>query len=475
MGNPRGFLEIDRKLAGYRPKHERIKDYSEVEQVLNEEDRKAQASRCMDCGVPFCSWGCPINNNMPEWQDAIYRGNWQEAITILSQTNSLPEITGRVCPAPCEHACTLNIDKEPVTIRENECATVEKAFEMGYITPRPPKFRTGKKVAVIGSGPAGLSTAELLNRMGHDVTVFERDEAVGGLMRFGIPDFKLDKSVIDRRIAIFEEEGLKFKTSCEVGKDVKGKELLKEYDAVVLAIGAMKPRDLEVEGRELKGVHFAMDFLTQQNRTVSGIKIKEKDKISAASKNVLVIGGGDTGSDCVGTSIRQGAKTVNQIEILPKPSEEREENNPWPYWANTLRTSSSHQEGCERAWSLNTKRLIGDENGNLKAAEVVEVEWKKVAGKFKMVEKAETTRIIEAELVLLSMGFVHCIHEGLADELGLKYDLRGNISIDENMQSSKAKVFAAGDAASGASLVVRAIASGIKTAEKVDEFLSQVK
>lgn len=471
MGNPKGFLEIDRKSAGYRPKHERIKDYSEVEQVLNESDRKDQASRCMDCGIPFCQWGCPINNNMPEWQDAIYRGNWQEAITVLSQTNSFPEVTGRVCPAPCEHACTLNIDNTPVTIRENECATVEKAFEEGYIKPRPPKFRTGKTVAVIGSGPAGLAAAEMLNRMGHDVTVYEKDEEVGGLMRFGIPDFKLDKSVIERRVNVFKEEGLKIKTSCHVGIDVKGAELLKKYDAVVLAIGAMQPRDLEVEGRELNGVHFAMDFLTQQNRVVAGTKIDDKDRILATGKNVLVIGGGDTGSDCVGTSVRQQAKSVSQIEIMPKPPEERAENNPWPYWANTLRTSSSHREGCERGWSLNTKRFIGDDKGNLKAAEVVEVGWEKKNGQFKMVEKPETKRVIDTELVLLSMGFVHCIHEGLAKELGLKLDRRGNIVVDGTMKTSKAKVFASGDAVSGASLVVRALASGRKTAEKVDKFL----
>jgi glutamate synthase (NADPH) small chain len=467
MGNPKGFLEIDRKSAGYRPVSERIKDYSEVEQVLDEKDRRDQASRCMDCGIPFCSWGCPISNNMPEFQDAMYKGNWEEAITVLSQTNSFPEVTGRVCPAPCEHACTLNIDEVPVTIRENECATVEKGFEFGYIKPRPPKFRTGKKVAVIGSGPAGLSCAELLNRWGHEVTVFEKDEQLGGLMRFGIPDFKLDKEIIERRIDVFKAEGLKVKTNCTVGIDVKGNDLLNEYDAVVLAIGAMKPRDLEVEGRELKGVHYAMDFLTQQNRVVAGRKIADKDRILAKGKNVLVIGGGDTGSDCVGTSIRHGAKSIQQIEILPKPPEKRAENNPWPYWGNTLRTSSSHMEGCERSWLVNTKRLIGDEKGNLVGAEVVDVEWKKEAGKFKMIEKTETKRVIKADLALLSMGFVHCIHEGLSDELGLKYDMRGNIVINSKQATNKAKVYACGDAAAGASLVVRAIASGRKAAESI--------
>lgn len=471
MGNPKGFLEVDRKPAGYRPVNERIRDYSEVEQVLDEKDRRDQAARCMDCGVPFCSWGCPINNNMPEWQDAIYRGDWEEAIKILSQTNSFPEVTGRVCPAPCEHACTLNIHDMPVTIRENECATVDQAFERGYIKPQLPRFRTGKKIAVIGSGPAGLSCAELLNRWGHDVTVYEKDEALGGLMRFGIPDFKLEKSVVQRRVDVFMKEGLKAVTSCQVGVDIKGKEILEKYDAVVLAIGAMKPRDLQVEGRDLKGVHYAMDFLTQQNRVVAGTKIDEKERILASGKNVLVIGGGDTGSDCVGTSVRHGAKSITQIEILPKPPEKRADNNPWPYWGNTLRTSSSHMEGCDRKWLVNTKRLIGDKNGNLIGAEVVDVEWVKDNGQFKMVEKEETKRVVDTELVLLSMGFVHCIHEGLATELGLKFDQRGNIVINENMQTSKAKVFAAGDAVSGASLVVRAIASGRKTAEKIHEFV----
>ncbi len=482
MGNPKGFMTIERKPAGYRPKNERVKDYSEVEQVLNEKDRKDQAARCMDCGIPFCQWGCPIMNNMPEWQDAIYKGNWQEAIDNLHVTNNFPEFTGRICPAPCEHACTLNIDEEPVTIRENECATADQAFDRGLIQPRPPKVRTGKKVAVIGSGPAGLACADLLNKWGHTVTVYEKDEAIGGILRFGIPDFKLEKSVIDRRLNILLMEGLQFKTNCSVGVDVKGEDLLKNFDAVVLAIGAMKPRDLTVEGRELKGVHFAMEFLTQQNRVISGAEFSEEKRISATGKNVLIIGGGDTGSDCVGTSIRQGATNIYQIEILPKPPEKRSLDNPWPYWANTLRTSSSHQEGCERSWLLNTKKLIGDKNGSVKAAEVVEVEWKKenlpdgkAGGQFKMIEKTQTKWQIKADLVLLSMGFVHCYHEGLASELGVTFDKRGNIITDTSGQTSNAKVFAAGDAVSGASLVVRAIATGRKAADNVHDYLMKIK
>jgi glutamate synthase (NADPH) small chain len=473
MGNPKGFMEVERKPAGYRPVHERIKDYGEVEQTLNEQDRKAQASRCMDCGIPFCSWGCPINNNMPEFQDAVYQGDWEGAAKNLHITNNFPEFTGRVCPAPCEHACTLNIHEEPVTIRENECAVAEKGFEMGYIKPRPPKTRTGKKVAVIGSGPAGMACADLLNKWGHTVTLYEKDEAIGGLLRFGIPDFKLNKGVIDRRLNLLLEEGLKIKTNCHVGVDVKGEELIKKYDAIVLAIGAMKPRDLNIEGRELKGVHFAMDFLTQQNRVVTGVKIPEKARITATGKNVLVIGGGDTGSDCVGTSARHGAKSIRQIEILPKPPEKRDPGNPWPYWANTLRTSSSHREGCDREWLINTKRIIGDKNGKVKGVEVVEIEWQKKDGKFTMIEKPDTKRIIETELVLLSMGFVHPIHEGLANELKLAYDQRGNIKVKENYQTSVEKIFAAGDAVAGASLVVRAINSGRRCAENIDRFLSE--
>ncbi len=471
MGNPKGFMTIGRKTAGYRPLHERIKDYSEVEQVLDNKDRQDQASRCMDCGVPFCQWGCPVMNNMPEWQDAIYRGNWEEAINILHVTNNFPEFTGRVCPAPCEHACTLNINKEPVTIRENECAVADRGFSLGLIKPQPPLFRTGKKVAVIGSGPAGLACADLLNKWGHTITIFEKDEEIGGLLRFGIPDFKLDKAVIDRRVDILKKEGLNIKTRCYVGIDISTEEIVKKYDAVVLAIGAMKPRDLNVAGRELKGVHFAMEFLTQQNRIVAGKEITKHEKITATDKNVLIIGGGDTGSDCVGTSIRQGAKSVKQIEILPKPPVERGPDNPWPFWANILRTSSSHEEGCERAWSLNTTRILGDSKGNVTGVEVVEVEWTNEKGQFKMKEKKDTKQIINAELVLLSMGFVHCIHDGLLTELGIEFDQRGNIRIDGKHTTNKAKIFAAGDAVSGASLVVRAINSGRKTAENVHRFL----
>ncbi|MFW5656646.1 MAG: glutamate synthase subunit beta [Bacteroidota bacterium] len=470
MGNPKGFLEVRRKAGGYRPVIERVGDFSEVELQLNENDRKSQASRCMDCGIPFCQWGCPIMNNMPEWQDAIYKGEWEKASDILHVTNNFPEFTGKICPAPCEHACVLNIHEEPVTIRENESSVAEKAFAMGYIKPNPPKKRTGKKVAVIGSGPAGLACADLLNKWGHTVTVFERDDAVGGLLRYGIPDFKLNKSVIDRRMAILIDEGLKIKTNVDVGVDITGDELLKKFDSVVLAIGAMKPRDLPVEGRDLKGIHFAMDFLTQQNRLVRGLDVAEVEKITAKDKNVVVIGGGDTGSDCVGTSVRHGASSITQIEILPKPPLKRSLNNPWPYWANTLRTSSSHEEGAERKWSLATKRFIG-EKGHVKQMEVVEVSWEKKDGRMVMVEKPNSLKKMDADLVLLSMGFLHPIHEGLADGLKLEYDERGNIKVGEGMQTSNPKVFAAGDAVSGASLVVRAIASGRKTAEMVHEHL----
>ncbi|KOH46960.1 glutamate synthase subunit beta [Sunxiuqinia dokdonensis] len=472
MGDPRGFMKVPRKEGGYRPLNERIYDYGEVEQTLNEEDRRLQAARCMDCGVPFCHWGCPVGSKIPEWQDAIYNKNYAEAYDILHSSNSFPEMTGRVCPAPCEKACVLAIHNESVTIRENESSTVEKAFELGLVKANPPQFRTGKKVAIIGSGPAGLSAADLLNHAGHEVTVFEKNDAIGGLLRYGIPDFKLNKGIIDRRLAIFEEEGMIFKTKTCVGKDISKDELLNEYDAVLLAVGAEQPRDLVTEGRELNGVHFAMEFLTQQNKVVAGKRVNRSKRISAEGKHVLVIGGGDTGSDCVGTSIRQKAASVTQIEIMPKPSEIRSDNNPWPYWPTTLRTSSSHMEGCDRKWALSTRRLIG-EDGQVKEAEVVEVAWDKDKdGRWLMSEVPGTEQILKADLVLLSMGFTQPVHNGLLEELGVEYDARGNVKVNKKKQSSIAKVFAAGDVERGASLVVHAIQCGKDAAAAIDEFLS---
>ncbi len=469
MGNPKGFIEIERKEGGYRPVNERVFDYGEVEQTLNENDRKDQASRCMDCGVPFCHSSCPVESNIPEWQDAVYRGKWDEAYVLLSATNSFPEFTGRVCPAPCEKSCVLAIHEEAVTIRENECSIVERAFYLGHVVEHIPAKRTGKKIAVIGSGPAGLSTADLLNQAGHSVTVFEQDDKVGGLLRYGIPDFKLNKTVIDRRINLFKKEGIKFQVNTKVGIDLPADQLLKEFDAVCLACGAMDPRDLPADGRNLKGIHFAMDFLRQQNKVVSGENIPESTRISAKDKKVLVIGGGDTGSDCVGTSIRQKAASVTQIEILSKPPQKRNDDNPWPYWPNTLRTSSSHLEGCERRWSLATKRFIGA-NGNLTGVEVVKVEWVSENGRMVMKEIPGTVELIEADLVLLSMGFLSPLHTGLLDNLGVEYDPRGNVkSIDGS--TNLEKIFVAGDVTRGASLVVWAIRSGRDAAKRIHQFV----
>jgi glutamate synthase (NADPH/NADH) small chain len=472
MGNPKGFIEIERKLSGYRPVSERIGDFGEVEQTLDEQDRINQASRCMDCGVPFCHWACPVGSNIPEWQDAVYRGKWDEAYQILNKTNSFPEFTGRICPAPCEKSCVLAIHDESVTIRENECSVVEHAFDLNVVLPNIPEKRTGKKVAVIGSGPAGLSAADLLNQAGHSVTVFEQDNAIGGLLRYGIPDFKLNKGIIDRRIDLFVKEGVIFKPNTKVGEDISGQALLAEFDAVCIACGAMLPRDLKTTpGRDLKGVYFAMDFLKQQNKVVKGEAISDAVRIHAKDKKVLVIGGGDTGSDCVGTSIRQKATSVTQIEILDKPSEKREKDNPWPFWPNTLRTSSSHLEGCERRWSLNTRRFIG-ENGVLKCVEVVKVEWTKNNGQMTMREIPGTEELIEADLVMLSLGFLSPVHEGLLDSLKLDYDSRGNVKASD-FATSIDKVFVAGDATRGASLVVHAIRSGRDAALQIHEFVSK--
>ncbi len=473
MGNPKAFLTINRKEAGYRPITDRVKDYSEVEQTLNSEDRRLQASRCMECGVPFCHWSCPLGNKQPEWQDRLYKNDIKGAYELLIATDDFPEFTGRICPALCEKGCVLNKIHEPVTVRENEAAIVERAYAEGLVQPRIPKKRSGKKVAIIGSGPAGLACANQLNQRGHSVTIYEKNEAAGGLLRFGIPDFKLNKSVIDRRLKIMETEGIEFKCGIEVGKDIEAAALVEDYDAVCVAIGSGVPRDLDVEGRELKGVHFALELLQQQNRVVAGADIAPTERISAKGKNVLVIGGGDTGSDCVGTANRQKALSVTQIEIMPKPPEGENPETPWPYWPLILKTSSSHAEGCDRRWLLDTKRIIG-ENGNVSAVEVEEVTWDKdpETGRLTLTHTGKT-EMIKAELVLLAMGFTNPIEEGLLQQLGVEKDQRKNIKVDTSQRSSVDKVFAAGDASTGASLVVRCIASGRNAAKGIDEYLKK--
>ena len=469
MGNPKAFLSINRKEAGYRPVIERVADFGEVEQTLNSEDRMLQASRCMDCGVPFCHWSCPLGNLIPEWQDALYKGKWQEAYRILSTTNNFPEFTGRVCPALCEKSCVLTQEGQAVTTRENEASIAEHAFIEGHVKANPPKVHTGKKVAVIGAGPAGLATADMLNRAGHTVTVYEKDEAPGGLLRFGIPDFKLNKTVIDRRVNILEEEGIEFKYNAHIGVEIKAKQLLKDYDAICLAIGAGKPRDLPVEGRDLKGVHFALELLQQQNRVVAGKTFTKDESINAKGKHVLVIGGGDTGSDCVGTSNRHKASKITQIEIMPMPPEDYNPDTPWPNYPMILKTSSSHKEGCERRWNLATKRFIG-EKGHVTGVEVAEVEWSKGTDGSMVMKETGQTEIIKADLVLLSMGFVSPIHEGLLEQLKVDYDNRGNVAAITSAQSSVAKVFVAGDVTSGAGLVVHAIASGRNAAKAINQY-----
>lgn len=472
MGNPKAFLTIKRKEAGYRPVQERILDFGEVEQTLNTEDRKIQASRCMDCGIPFCHWACPLGNKMPEWQDYIYKGNWKLAAEVLQQTNDFPEFTGRICPAPCEKSCVLSLQYAPITIRENEAATMEQAYGLGYIKPYIPEKRTGKKVAVIGSGPSGLAVANQLNRKGYEVTVYEKSERIGGLLRFGIPDFKLNKNIIDRRVSLMEAEGVKFFTGIEVGKNIKAKDIVKDFDAVCVAIGSQVPRDLPVEGRELKGVHFAMDYLTMENQIIAKEEVPDYKKIDAKGKNVLVIGGGDTGSDCIGTANRQKAANILQIEIMPQPPQLGDITNPWPNpFPIVLKTSSSHMEGCERRWSLNTKRFIG-ENGILTGVELVEVEWLKdeKTGRMTMKEIGEP-EILKIDLAFLALGFVHPIQEGLLAELQLAVDERKNIITDKNRATNVAKVFGAGDCVSGQSLVVKCIASGRETAKHIDNYL----
>ena len=449
MGNPKAFLTVPRKEAGYRPVHDRIHDFGEVEQTLNTRDRQEQASRCMDCGVPFCHWACPLGNKDPEWNDALYRGEWETAYKLLTKTNPFPEFTGRICPALCEKACVLyHTTGEAVTNRENEAAIVERAFLEDYVTIEQPK-RNGKRVAVIGSGPAGLAAANALNLMGYTVTVFEKNESAGGLLRYGIPNFKLNKKIIDRRIRVMEQEGIEFK----YGQDIMVNDqwsMINDFEAIVIATGTPTARNLNVPGRELKGVHLALELLSQQNRVLAGIEFSKDERITAKGKDVLVIGGGDTGSDCIGTAHRQGCKSVTQIEIMPKPPVGHNPNTPWPNWPVILKTTSSHEEGCTRRWNINTLEFLG-ENGHVTGVKVQPIDWKPnpEGGRPIMVEAGEP-EIIKAELVLLAMGFLKPEHPQYPDN-----------------------VFVCGDAANGASLVVRAIASGLDTAKKVDAFISK--
>lgn len=472
MGNPKAFLTVKRKDAGYRPVQERILDFGEVEQTLNSEDRQLQASRCMDCGIPFCQWGCPLGNKMPEWQDYIYKGNWRLAAEVLMQTNDFPEFTGRICPAPCEKTCVLSLHRSPITIRENEASALEHAFQEGYIKPRVPKTRTGKKVAVIGSGPSGLAVANQLNQKGHNVTIYEKSSRPGGLLRFGIPDFKLNKNIVDRRISLMEAEGIKFVTNTEIGIDIRGKDLMKEYDAICLAIGSQVPRDLPVPGRELKGVYYAMEYLTIKNKIVARDDVPADQNIDVKGKNVLVIGGGDTGSDCIGTANRQQAANILQIEIMPKPPKLEDLDNVWPTpFPTVLKTSSSHMEGCDRRWSLNTKRFIG-EDGILTGVELVEIAWEKDENGRMVMKEVGKPEILKIDYAFLALGFIHPIQEGLLEELGIRVDdVRKNVATDANRATNVSKVFGAGDCVSGQSLVVTSIASGRKTAKHIDDFL----
>ncbi|RYC69549.1 glutamate synthase subunit beta [Spirosoma sordidisoli] len=479
MGKPTGFLEFTRELPKKRDPQQRIHDYKEIEMPFSEQDSQRQAARCMDCGTPFCHSGCPLGNIIPEFNDAVYEQNWGYAYEILATTNNFPEFTGRICPAPCEASCVLGINKPPVAIEFIEKSIAEVAFERGYVSPKPPKVRTGKTVAVVGSGPAGLAAAAQLNKAGHTVTVFERADQIGGLLRYGIPDFKLEKWTIDRRLAVMEAEGITFKTNVNVGVDVKANDLLADFDLIMLTGGSTVPRDLPIPGRDLKGVYPAMEFLSQQNKRVANRPVEVdhrgvpygQGELLATGKNVVVIGGGDTGSDCVGTSNRHGATSVTQIELMPMPPKERAANTPWPNWPMMLRTSTSHEEGCERHWSINTKAFIGDENGNLKALRIVELNWENKDGRMQMVEQPDTERDIPCELALLAAGFLHPQHNGLLDDLGLEYDERGNVKATNYQTTTNPKVFAAGDMRRGQSLVVWAISEGREAARAADCYL----
>ncbi len=483
MSKLTGFLEFTRELPDKRPVSDRVHDYKEFIEFYSPEKLNQQSSRCMNCGIPFCHNGCPLGNLIPEFNDAVYRKSWKEAYDILNSTNNFPEFTGRICPAPCEASCVLAINQPAVVIEEVEKHIIEIAFEKGLVKARKPNMHSGKRIAVVGSGPAGLAAAAQLNYAGHAVTVFERDDAPGGLLRYGIPDFKLEKWVVERRIALMEEEGVIFKCRANVGVNINLNDLLREYHAIVLAGGSTVPRDLNIPGRDVKGVVFAMDFLKQQNKLVAGKDpfadpaIESNifyETISAAGKNVIVIGGGDTGSDCVGTSNRHGAKSITQFELLPRPADTRTPFMPWPTYPMILRTSSSHEEGCEREWAIATKEFISDENGHLKALKIVNLEWKiaEDSKPARFVEVLDSEKEIPCELALLAMGFVHPQYEGMIKELGVELDERGNVKATEReYQTNISKVFTCGDMRRGQSLVVWAISEGRECARKADEFL----
>jgi glutamate synthase (NADPH) small chain len=471
MGKITGFLEIPRELPSRRPVSERLKDWKELEGKLPEDQLQAQGARCMDCGIPFCHKGCPLGNIIPDWNDLVYRGRWKEAIDRLHSTNNFPEFTGRICPAPCEEACVLNINDDAVTIKQIEKQIIDHAFKAGWVVPVPPSSRTGKRIAVVGSGPAGLAAAAQLNRAGHHVEVFERADRIGGLLMYGIPDFKLEKSVVERRLAQMREEGVVFHVDANVGVDVPVARLRQEFDAIVLAGGATAARELPISGRELKGIHLAMDFLPQQNKRVAGDDVP--GQILATGKNVVILGGGDTGSDCLGTSNRQGAKSVHQFELLPKPPDQRTEDvAPWPYWPMILRSSSSHEEGVIRDWSINTQRFSGDGDGNVRKLHGVRLEWQKGEnGRPQMVEIPGSEFELDCELVLLAMGFVGPERAGALTDLGVALDERGNVAVGADYQSSVPGVFACGDMRRGQSLVVWAIWEGREAARGVDAYL----
>jgi glutamate synthase (NADPH/NADH) small chain len=471
MADIKGFLKVKRQAQSLRPVCERVKDFREVNILLPEFSIKEQTSRCMDCGTPFCHSGCPIGNYIPEWNDFVFHNQWGKAISLLSATNNLPEITGRICPAPCEYACVLGINDDPVTIRENELGIIEHAFKNGLIKPQIPKERTNKKVAIVGSGPAGLSCADQLNSVGHQVVVFERDDAIGGILRYGIPDFKLEKKIIDRRIKLLEKEGIKFKTGINIGTDYKIEKLKREFDVICIACGSRAPRDLNIKGRALFGIHFAMDYLIQSNRRIRGEEIPPDKLIDARGKRIVVIGGGDTGADCVGVAHRQSASCVIQIEIMPKPQACRTRDCPWPEYPLLLKSSTSHQEGGERDWSVLTKKFIGSE-GRVQKLSCVRVNFKKDAAGCPLMQEIKGSEFeIETDLVILALGFLHPEKKGIIEELKLDLDQKGNIKTRDDFMTSKTGVFACGDMRRGQSLIVWAISEGRKAAHYIDKYL----